>query len=246
MLIGLLSDIHANREALDACLAHAERAGVGRYAFLGDIVGYGADPAYAVEVVMRYADQGAIVVRGNHDEAVAGSSEDFNASAAAAIRWTRDCLGSAETRYLAELPLTYDEEDMLLVHANGWAPGAWGYIRTAVEAERSMRRTSARVTVCGHTHFPRLFHLPPGRPASPFAPVPGIAIPLTPGRRWLAVLGAVGQPRDGNPAACYGLLDQERGTLTYARVPYDAETAARKIMAAGLPPILGLRLLKGE
>ena len=246
MLLGLFSDIHANREALDACLAHAARAGVCRYAFLGDIVGYGADPTYAVEVVMRYAEQGAIVLRGNHDEAVAGSLNGFNASAAATILWTRDRLGSAEASYIAELPLVHEEDDILLVHANAWAPGAWGYVTTALEAERSMRRTTARVTVCGHTHVPRLFHLPHGRPASRFTPFPGVPIPLTIGRRWLAVLGAVGQPRDGNPAASYGVLDRERGTLTYVRVPYDAETAARKIIAAGLPPILGRRLLKGE
>lgn len=246
MLTGIFSDIHANREALDACLAHAKTVGVRRYAFLGDIVGYGADPAYAVEVVRRYAEGGAIVLRGNHDEAVAGSSEDFNASAADAIGWTRDRLGSADSRYLAELPLTHEERDILLVHANGWAPGSWAYVSTAGDAERSMTRTNARVTICGHTHLPRLFHLPPSRPAVPFTPVPGVAIPLTPGRRWLSVLGAVGQPRDGNPAACYGILDAERGSLTYVRVPYDAETAARKIIAAGLPPMLGRRLLTGQ
>lgn len=109
-----------------------------------------------------------------------------------------------------------------------------------------MRRTRCRMTVCGHTHRPALFHMPPGKPASRFTPVAGAGIPLTSGRRWLAVIGAVGQRRDGNPAACYALLEPRRDTLTYIRVPYDVETAARKIVAAGLPQRLASRLMRGD
>jgi diadenosine tetraphosphatase ApaH/serine/threonine PP2A family protein phosphatase len=246
MLIALLTDIHANREALDACLLHAAGAGAEGYAFLGDVVGYGADPAYAVDTVARYAASGAIVLRGNHDEAVSGQCDGFNSEARAAIDWTRSRLDRAQSEFLAALPLVHEQGERLLVHANAWSPAGWDYVLAPVEAERSMSRTSCRLTFCGHTHAPALFHMAAGTPARRFTPVAGTGIALTPGRRWLAVIGAVGQPRDGNPAACYALLQTERGTLTYVRVPYDAEAAARKILHAGLPPRLAARLVRGE
>ena len=89
------------------------------------------------------------------------------------------------------------------------------------------------MTFCRHVRVPALFQMTPGRPASHDRPVPAVAVPLLPGRRWLAVIGAVGQPRDGNPAACYALLHHEHSTLTYVRVPYDIDAAAQKIVKAG-------------
>lgn len=243
MLTAILADIHANREAFDACMAHAARAGADRYVFLGDIVGYGADPAYVVDRVRRLVEDGAVALLGNHDEAVVHSPAGFNADAARAVEWTRRQLDPAQAAFLAELPLSWEDGDRLFVHANAWAPGRWDYVLDAADAERSMRRTHARVTLCGHTHQPALYHMPPRQPAQPFTPTAGGAVALVPGRRWLAVLGSVGQPRDGDPAACYGLLADE--TLTWVRVPYPAEFAARKIVAAGLPMRLASRLLVG-
>lgn len=246
MLIAILSDIHGNREALDACLAHAARMRAERYVFLGDLVGYGADPCYVVDTVARHMEGGAVVLLGNHDEAVTGSCEGFNADAKTAVAWTRRRLDHAQATFLAGLPLTWTDGERLFVHANAWAPRAWDYVLDARDAERSMMRTRCRMTFCGHTHRPALFHMPPGKQASRFTPIAGVGVPLTPGRRWLAVIGAVGQPRDGNPAACYALLEDQRDTLTYVRVPYDVETAARKIVDAGLPPRLASRLSRGE
>jgi hypothetical protein len=94
-------------------------------------------------------------------------------------------------------------------------------------------------------HVPQLYRLVPGRQLSGIIPAPAIEIPLSVKDRWTAVIGSVGQPRDGNPAACYGAIEAERNVLVYVRVPYDVETAARKIQQAGLPAILGLRLLEG-
>ena len=246
MLIALMTDIHGNREAFEACLAHARRSRAERYVFLGDYVGYGADPSWAVETVRAHAEAGAVALLGNHDAALLDSDEDMNADARAAVRWTRGQLDAAARAFLAGLPLTHREGDRLYVHANAWAPGEWGYILGPVEAERSLRRTDARVTVCGHVHAPALYAMAPAKPACGYTPVPGVGVPLLSTRRWLAVIGAAGQPRDGNPAACYALLDDTRQTLTTVRVPYDVEAAAQKIVAAGLPPRLATRLRLGR
>lgn len=246
MLTALISDIHANREALTAVLSHIRSAGADRIAVLGDIVGYGADPRFCLDTVRELAAGGAIVLKGNHDEAASGGETGMGGVAQAAIAWTREQLNIEEKAWLAGLPLTAQEPGTLFVHANGWAPSGWGYIRTAQEAERSMRRTKERLTFCGHTHQPSVFHMSANRPAALFVPVTGVAIPLVETRQWLAVTPAVGQPRDGNRAAGYILFDETRRQITYQRVPYDCEAASRKILAAGLPPSLAERLLKGQ
>ena len=245
MLTALLTDIHANREALDACLAHAERMAAGRYIFLGDYVGYGADPGYVVDLVQDHVARGAIALRGNHDEAVIGSSERMNHMARAAIAWTRGELNERQRRFLADLPLAQEEGERLFVHANAAAPERWGYVTDRLEAARSLAATRCRVVVCGHVHVPAVYHMTPNGLLGEFTPLDGTPIPLLPERRWLAVLGAVGQPRDRNPAACYALLDEDKDELTYLRVAYDVMAAAAKILDAGLPPPLAARLVKG-
>jgi len=245
MLVALLTDIHGNREALDACLADARRMGAARFVFLGDYVGYGADPAYVVDTVSGMVEEGAVALLGNHDEAIASPSETMNPLARAAIDWTRGRLDAAQGAFLRTRPLFHQEGERLFVHASAHAPGAWAYVTSPMQAERSMTSTDCRVTFCGHVHVPALFQMTPGRPASHHDPMPAVAVPLMPDRRWLAVIGAVGQPRDGNPAACYALLDHERSTLTYVRVRYDIDAAAQKIVKAGLPPALAAWLYRG-
>jgi diadenosine tetraphosphatase ApaH/serine/threonine PP2A family protein phosphatase len=245
MLIALMSDIHANREAFSACLAHAASHPVDRYVFLGDYVGYGADPGWVVDMVRDHVDRGATALLGNHDEAISAAQVNMNEIASAAIEWTRERLDAQQREFLARLPLTIEEEDRLYVHASAWAPGAWHYVTDTYEAQQSLEATRCRVTVCGHVHVPGLYHLGATAKLGAFTPVPGVDIPLLQRRRWLAVMGAVGQPRDGVPAACYAVLDDESDTLTYVRVPYDIDRAAAKIRAAGLPPILAARLELG-
>ena len=245
MWVGLFSDIHANREALEACLSHARGQGITRFIFLGDYVGYGADPGFAVDTVMREVENGAIALLGNHDDAIASGAGGMNAVAAAAIDWTRSRLTAAQSDFLARLPLTFDDNDRLFVHASAHDPAGWQYILSAEDASASFAATRAQVTFCGHVHVPQLYRSMPGGQLSGIIPAPKIEIPLREQERWIAVIGSVGQPRDGNPAACYGALETERNVLVYVRVPYDVETAARKIQQAGLPPILGLRLLEG-
>lgn len=246
MPIAIFTDIHGNREALEACLAHAERHPIDRYIFLGDLVGYGADPGFVVDTVQGFARQGAIALLGNHDSAATGIPENMNDVAALAIEWTRQQLSAAQRDFLASLPLTAEEEDRLYVHASAASPGEWDYVFDEHGAARSLMATDAGVTFCGHTHVPALFYLTRTGKVAGFDPDPGVAMPLSRQRQWVAVIGAVGQPRDRNPAACYALYDDGPRTLTYVRVPYDVATAARKILDAGLPPFLAMRLAEGR
>ncbi|MHB2169285.1 metallophosphoesterase family protein [Alsobacter sp. R-9] len=246
MLTAVFADVHSNREALTACLADARRRGAERLVFLGDLVGYGADPEWVCETVAQLVADGAVAIRGNHDAAAVTPDPGMTEAAAAAIAWTRGRLSQAQVGFLAGLPLEHADGEVLFVHANAWAPEGWGYIRSTVDAERSLRSTTHRVTLCGHTHVPALYHMAPLRPPALHQPGPGVALPLAMSRRWLAVLGAVGQPRDGSPAACYGLLSDRPSELTFVRVAYDVDAAARKILAAGLPESLASRLARGR
>jgi diadenosine tetraphosphatase ApaH/serine/threonine PP2A family protein phosphatase len=245
MRIALLSDIHANREALAACLDHAGRSPIDRFVFLGDYVGYGADPVFVVETVMEYAARGAIALLGNHDAAVLKPDPQMTDAAAAAIEWTRHQLGDAHRTFIKGLPLSCEDGNRLYVHANAYAPNDWSYVSGLYAASKCLMASRAQATFCGHTHVPMLFHMSMTGKIASFEPVDRVDIPLTARRRWLAVIGSVGQPRDHNPAACYAILDTTRGILTYIRVPYDVDTAARKIREAGLPAELSFRLVDG-
>ena len=246
MLIALLSDIHANLEALEACLRHARSRGAERYALLGDFVGYGADATAVVSVIERYASEGAIVLKGNHDQAIDKPTSWFNDAARASLAWARETLSPEQKRFLAELPLLHRDGETCYAHASAAAPERWEYVDSPTAARKCAAAAEASYTFCGHVHVPALFHLSAAGKVAGFDPVADVAVPLTPQRRWIAVIGAVGQPRDRNPAACYALYDDSARTLTYVRVPYDIETAQRKIRDAGLPPFLSARLAWGR
>ena len=246
MLIAIFADIHANRQAFSACLAQARGYGAERFILLGDYVGYGADPEWTVTTVMELVDNGAVAVLGNHDSAIGKPREQMNVEAQIAIEWTRGELGASERQFLAGLPLTHKESDRLYVHAEASNPRSWIYVTNTVEAARSISATSAQVGFCGHIHQPALYSMSATAKMSAFTPATGMAVPLLPGRRWLAVLGSVGQPRDGNPAASYAMLDTAKAELTYCRAPYDVEQAATQILKKGLPTWLAERLFVGK
>ncbi len=246
MKLALFSDVHSNLEAIIACTDHARALGADRYAFLGDLVGYGADPVKVLELIEGHAADGAIVVLGNHDAATVGRTGDLlNQNAQAAVNWTRAQLGERQLAFLSALPLTVRDANMLFVHASAFAPEQWIYVTSAKEAERCMQAGKASYTFCGHVHEQQLYFTGAGGQSMPFRPVPGIPIPAARHRQWLAIVGSAGQPRDGNNAACYTLFDSERERLTFFRVPYDHDSAARKIRLAGLPERLALRLERG-
>ena len=244
--LAVFADIHGNRQAFSACLEVARARGAERIICLGDIVGYGADPEWAVETVMALVNDGAIAVLGNHDNAIGTPSETMNAEAQAAIEWTRGRLSAPQRRFLAELPLTRQEDDRLYVHSEASAPARWRYVRETSDAARSIGATDAHVTFCGHIHRPALYSMSAAAKMTSFIPTSDVPVQLLGGRRWLAVIGSVGQPRDGNPAAAFAMLDTVSREITFCRVPYDVEAAAERIRANGLPRWLADRLLAGR
>lgn len=247
MKLALVTDLHANREGVEAVLAHAKAQGAGQYAFLGDFVGYGADPAWVVDCVREYVARGALAIKGNHDAAtVMGPQPSMIEDARAVVAWTHDQLSPEQLDFLATLPLTAVDGNRLYVHANAFAPSEWAYIHARADAVRSMHATACRITFCGHVHEPRLYHLAGTGKVGEFAPVPDVPIPLSPQRQWLVVPGSAGQPRDNNPAACYAMFNTDSAELTFHRVPYDHDTAAAKVRAAGLPQRLAQRLQDGS
>ena len=245
--IALLTDIHGNREALEACLADARRIGIDRLVFLGDLVGYGPDPQWVVDKVASEIAKGAICVKGNHDAAVQARDDDMTEHAARAMSWTRSALDSTAIRFLRELPMEIREDDIHYVHASARNPERWAYILDRVAAGACLQASEARLIFVGHTHQPAMFHQLPGKGAAEiFRPATNKAVPLTARRRWAIVVGSVGQPRDQNPSAGWGLLDTEAETYTQRRVPYDIERTGQKIIAAGLPAWLAQRLTLGR
>jgi len=246
MKLALFADLHSNLEAITACLAHANALGASRYAFLGDLIGYGADPVPVLDLVESHAAQGAVVVLGNHDAAAVGRPSDpLRANAKTAIEWTRTQLRERDRVFLAGLPLIVRDGNILFVHASAAAPERSIYITGPVEAEQSMRAGNAAYLFCGHVHEPKLYYMGANGWPLPFRPVYGTAIPIEAHRQWLAIVGSAGQPRDRSTKACYAMADLERARLTFYRVAYDHELAAQKIRAAGLPERLARRLERG-
>lgn len=245
MHIALLSDIHGNREGLQAVLADLAQRRADQIIVLGDIVGYGADPEWCVDTVAALAGNGATVLQGNHDAAIGNLGESMNANARAALNWTRPRLSSEQKDFLAGLPLSHRLNDLLFVHASANTPADWNYVTNHRTATPSFQACNARLIFCGHVHVPSLFTCDTGGAVRDHKIPCNMPIPLMRSRRWLAVIGSAGQPRDGSPAAGYATFDTDKNELTFRRVPYDCEAAARKIRAAGLPDALALRLLKG-
>jgi diadenosine tetraphosphatase ApaH/serine/threonine PP2A family protein phosphatase len=245
MKIALLADIHSNLEALRACLAHARGRGAEQFAFLGDLVGYGADPVACIELITGLAERGAIAILGNHDEAALGGlMENMDFQARDAIYWTRERLGDRERTFLGGLPRLVRDGELLFVHASADHPEAWTYVTGGRQALNAMRAGGVAYSFVGHVHQPTLYY-EVGDEARAFHAVPGAPIPLSPRRRWLAIPGSVGQPRDGNNTAAYAIFDRTGRSLTFYRVPYDYLSAAGKIRAAGLPERLAKRLEEG-
>ena len=245
MRIGLLTDLHANRDAVETCMAALEASGCRQWVFLGDLVGYGADPGWVVDFVRARVEQGAVAVLGNHDQAVwVEPPELTSADNLASVRWTRTRLDESQIRFLRDLPLSVEQDDRLYVHANAWEPDQWAYVSNPLAAKRSLAATTHWLTLCGHVHAPALYY-EQGHSVSYFEPRSGVAIPLSSQRRWLAIPGSCGQPRDGNPAAACAWFDTDTRRLCFLRVPYDHARSAAAIRAAGLPAAFANRLERG-
>lgn len=239
MRIAVLSDIHANVPALDAVLADA--GAVDAIWHLGDVVGYGPDPDGVVE---RLRAVGAVGVRGNHDVAAVGGTEIdwFNPEARRAMEWTRTAISSGTREWLGALPERLTLEGAELVHGSPREP-IWEYVTSIAVAGANLDVLGPRLGLHGHTHIPIAF-VEDGTRIERIRPRRGETLELR-GRRALVNPGSVGQPRDGDPAASYLVLDPEAGLVTWHRVAYAIEAVQRAMHAAGLPASLRARLTVG-
>jgi len=238
--VAVLSDIHGNRQALDAVLDEVAGRGIERWWCVGDIVGYGADPGYAIDVCLRGAER---CIAGNHDLVVAGHLPlaAFATWAQEAAAWTRIALGPDQCTRLAALDPTDTATDVHFAHASLRDP-VWEYVVGPADAAASLAAATADLTFIGHTHVPAAWHR---RPDGAVEALPTDAtVTLTEGR-WLINPGSVGQPRDQNPCASWACFRPEGGTVEFMRTRYDVAGAQAAIRAAGLPALLADRLAEG-
>src|SRR5436853_2148787 len=241
MKTALLSDVHANLEALQAVLRVARERGVDRMLCLGDVVGYGGSPNECLELVRERCP---MVLLGNHDSAASGGGElaRFNPNAKAAALWTAKVLTPEHRDYLRALPLTRHLDPYYYVHASPAAPRDWEYIFDRFDAEPQFQFFTEPVCFIGHTHQPAIFE----RSTSGCVSLPPTTHRFDPRNRYIVNVGSVGQPRDRDPRACFVILSEPEGSIEYVRVPYDIEASQEKIRAANLPPVLAARLSVGE
>ncbi len=241
MRVALLSDVHANLQALEAVLAAVAEHRAEALWVTGDTVGYGADPS---EVFALLRERGAVIVQGNHDRAVGTGEglEFFNDRAAVAAQMHAQWLTAEERDRLAELPPVQAVERFTLCHGSLRDP-LWEYVTTAPAAAASLARSETPFACHGHTHIPVLFVEEPGGGLRVTRPDAGTTYALAP--KSLINPGSVGQPRDGDPRAAYAVLDTSAGTSTFYRSSYDVAEAQRRIRARGLPEIFADRLAVG-
>jgi diadenosine tetraphosphatase ApaH/serine/threonine PP2A family protein phosphatase len=244
--VAVLSDIHSNRQALEAVLAAVDEAGVDQAWCLGDMVGYGADPDACTALVRERCDTCLV---GNHDLALLGALDiaTFSESAAAAVEWTRENVDAETLEFLRGLEPTASQQGVGLFHASPRDP-IWEYVLSTDQAEAGFDAQEERLGLIGHSHIALFFARAPGaRPGYAQGPQAeaGLEIEMPEGK-WLLNPGSVGQPRDGDPRAAWLELDTGAWTARWHRVDYDIAAAATAIRAAGLPPALADRLEVGR
>lgn len=251
MKLALLSDVHANERALEACLLHAQAQGATDWALLGDLVGYGAEPAAVVDRCQRMAQAGAAVLRGNHEALAVNPPAQATRQGEHTARWTHERLSQAQRQWLMQLPLTAQRGRVFLVHASADHPEQWRYVEDEASASRSLQaaqqsRPEIHFVMGGHVHHQTLYYRGSAGQLMRFSPTAGVPIPVPAHRHWIATVGSVGQPRDGDPRAAYALLDLDKHQLTFWRVRYDHATAAQAVRSAGLDEALARRLESGR
>ena len=270
MRYAILSDIHANLEALNVVMDKCREVGAEKYICLGDIVGYNANPHECLEIIRSLDLVGT--VKGNHDEYVSNNDEvmeGFNPHARQAVLWTKAQLSEEERSWLAKLPMkmTIRGANITIVHATLDTPEAWGYVFDVHHAADNFNYQFTQLCFCGHSHVPIAFCKKPvtvqsGKPIEEltdwafkrseglFATNPDVAdnitLDLQPRWKYLVNIGSVGQPRNRDPRVSFAVYDSEYRRLTRYRLPYDIGKAQAKIREAGLPERLAVRLANGN
>jgi diadenosine tetraphosphatase ApaH/serine/threonine PP2A family protein phosphatase len=232
MLIAVISDIHANLPALEEVLQKIEQLKADTIVCLGDTVGYGPFPNECVDLVRARC---AVVLQGNHDSGLVGGTpiEDFNQYGLQAIQWTKTVVTKDNSAYLAGLSAIALFEGVTLAHASPDHPDAWNYVLTMRAAKDNFRAFDTRLCFIGHTHAPVVI----GEDET--------VNTYNTDNRYIINVGSVGQPRDGNPDAAFGLHDTASGTYKLIRVSYDIDRTAAKMKEVKLPEFLANRLFHG-
>jgi predicted phosphodiesterase len=241
--IAVISDVHGNLPAFEAVIEDVRSVAVDEVWCLGDLVGYGAQPDECVALAAETCD---LCLSGNHDLVVLGRLDiaDFSSSAATAAEWTREHMGREGLDFLGGLEPMETGRAIGLYHASPRDP-VWEYVLSTRQAGLCMEAMEARVGAVGHSHVALYFHRDKGPEVVGEQAHAGTEVDLSSGR-WLINPGGAGQPRDGDPRAPWLLLDLERATASWRRVEYPIEEAAKAIVAAGLPTMLGQRLYVGQ
>jgi len=250
MRYGIFGDIHSNLEAFNKVIEAYKKEDIDRFFCVGDIVGYGADPEKCIDGLRQL---GAIAVCGNHDLASAGvfSLDYFNDYARDAIVWTIDVLTDGEKQFLKNLPFVVNEKEFSIVHGSLYQPELFDYIIDIESAERCFRHMEKDICFVGHSHRAMVYCLEDSK-VFRYAPGPvglsknRLTIRMQSGVKYIVNVGSIGQPRDGNPDAAYCVFDTTLNTIEIKRVSYDVTKSMAKILNAGLPAILGYRLLEGR
>lgn len=241
LLYAVLGDIHSNFEALDTVLKDIKKEGADKVLSIGDIVGYASEPGRCLAAVRKVTDT---IVAGNHDYAAVGKMDIsyFNPHAKEAVLWTGEHLSKEGKIFLSSLPLVreLDKEGITLVHGTLYEPRQFYYLQSYEDAERCFAVLRTRICFIGHSHVPVVIL----KDDEIRIETKGEAS-LKNTKQAIVNVGSVGQPRDGNPRACYVLYDTEEEMIRFKRLEYDIESASKKILEAGLPEFEAERLRIG-
>ncbi len=245
MKIAIISDLHSNIEALRACLDKAKALNVEQYVCLGDIIGYGPDPAKILDLVISLPN--VVVIRGNHEEALFTSYyKGLRPHIQQTIDWTKSQLSAQQLKFLQDLPYQANVSGMTMVHATADKPERWSYLYTIELARNCMQASGTRVTFVGHTHQPEIYFETPTGQIKCLTPQPEVAIPLYQHGRYVINVGSVGQPRDDINAASFVVYDTVEREVVFYRIAYDFVTTGKKIIERGLPALFAERLARGH
>lgn len=242
MKYGFFSDVHANLEALKACIIDFQTEKLDKIFFLGDAVGYGPYPNECIELINSVAE---VKLMGNHDYAALGlmDTELFNQFAAESMGWTKNSLSPKTIALLADFEIKHVIGNILLVHSSPREPELWHYILDMDDAIESFDYFTQRVCLIGHTHRPFIVvRKQSGECELAAGPEESISQDC----RYLINIGSVGQPRDGDPRSCYLIYDDENETVQHKRVQYNVRATQKDMARIGLPGFLIERLAVGR
>ena len=242
MRYAFVSDVHGNIEALTAVLAHLDGIGFDRLIFLGDAVGYGANPNEVCDLLRARIDVGIV---GNHDAAVAGrmAFDSYYDAARHALVWCQERITPTNLAWLSELPYKVEEPGVAFCHGAPVVPEVFDYLFGVAQVQDLLPAFASLqpATFIGHSHLTLSFALTENDVQAMVVP----EVQCAPGHKYIVTVGSVGQPRDRDPRACCGIFDTDLQAFTYHRVSYDIQSTHDKIMDAGLAPIFAERLLLG-